>query len=263
MPPPVGRQDVTAADIGAAAPITTLELPANGGLYKAEDLRNVWAAAAKNDAYVRGVNGLDNKVDRDGDAAMTGAFVVTDGSISVTALAPNNNAITGTGQGVGAGLVGIGGATGPGLTAGSITLPTTTAASIGVVCSGLLQMQGDAPNANVDPGEDNTISPQSINSSSISFATDGAGNVTVSNANGFNVNAVTIFGDNVTLIVAFKRNLPSAGYRPYFGEFGPYKAVITGRAANQYTFKVWDLATAGYLNVSTNAVTIAATTVGF
>jgi hypothetical protein len=48
MPPPVGRVDVTAADIGGSAPITTIELPANGGAYKAEDLRNVWAASAKN-----------------------------------------------------------------------------------------------------------------------------------------------------------------------------------------------------------------------
>jgi hypothetical protein len=256
---------VTAADYGGTLPLASILCPDAGEKVKAEDIRQPVAAllAEVDDIRNNATTGLVNKVDRDGDLGMTGAFEINNGTLEVTAPAPNNNAITGIGQGVGAGLVGIGGATGPGLTAGSITLPSTSAASIGAWISGSIRMMGDSPDADVDPGEDNTIVPQSINSSSITFETDGAGGVTVSNSNGFNVDAVTIFGDNQTLIISFTRNLPSSGYRPHFGEFGTYKAVITGRATNQYTIKVWDLVAAAYINVSTTSVVISATTVGY
>ena len=49
--PPVGRVDITAADAVGAAPITTIELPDNGGKPLAEDWQNVAAMALANDAY--------------------------------------------------------------------------------------------------------------------------------------------------------------------------------------------------------------------
>lgn len=50
--PPLGRVDVTAADIGAPAPITSIELADDGGLPLAADLHNIAAMALKNHAFL-------------------------------------------------------------------------------------------------------------------------------------------------------------------------------------------------------------------
>jgi hypothetical protein len=52
MAPPVGRKDVTAADIGMAAPITKVELADDFGKPIAKDIRDVAAMALKNHAYL-------------------------------------------------------------------------------------------------------------------------------------------------------------------------------------------------------------------
>lgn len=78
------------------------------------------------------------------------------GPLVVTPTVPSN-AITGNGNGIGAGLVGVGGASGPGLVAGSITLPTATVPTKGAEISGFLQISGTQPNSNVDPGSNNAL----------------------------------------------------------------------------------------------------------
>jgi hypothetical protein len=52
MPAPPGRKDVTAADIGAAAPIKTIELVDDFGKPIAKDIRDVAAMSLKNMGYV-------------------------------------------------------------------------------------------------------------------------------------------------------------------------------------------------------------------
>lgn len=108
MPPPVGRLDVTEADIGPGAPILAIELPANGGALLAEDIRNVAAMALRNDKNVRtGAGGLSGKVDRAGDDAVTGR-------ITITVATTNRSALVATGNGTGYGANATGGATGGG-----------------------------------------------------------------------------------------------------------------------------------------------------
>lgn len=260
-------------------PFSTILCPDDGNPATAEDIRRAVSSLLRND-QLQGVDitALQNdKVDRAGDT-------MTD-TLTVNASTTNEYGVRANGTGSGGGVRGVGGsssgpggvflggtngnaieATGNGTgfaavlggTASTATVPTLMLQ----VQSGGIQMTATSPNANVDPGANHTIWPQTMVSSSITFETDGAGNVMVS-SNGFNVGSVTIFADNKTLIISFARNLLSTGYRPHFGEFGPYKAVITSRSTNQYTIEVLDLATSTYLNVSTNSVVIAATTIGF
>jgi len=92
--PPVGRVDITAADAVGSAPITAIELPANGGKPLAEDWQNVAAMALKNDAY-RGT-AIDGKVAKAGDT-MTGVLTLNAGATvaSGQVLALNGASVTG------------------------------------------------------------------------------------------------------------------------------------------------------------------------
>lgn len=166
--------------------------------------------------------------------------------------ATNGNALTATGSGTGFAAI-FGG------TAATATAPTRTVQ----VQSGGIQMTATSPNANIDPGADNTVWPQSINSSSCTITTDGAGNAAIQTA-GFNVDTVSIFGTD-QLVVAFKRTLPGSAYRVALGEYGPYKTeLVNGTRANTgYTLKVWSIAGAAYVDLTNTAVTVFVTTTGF
>jgi hypothetical protein len=220
----------------------------------------------------------NDKVDRAGDT-------MTD-LLTVNASTTNEYAVRANGNGNGGGIRARGGVTGPGgvflggvsggnaieatgtgsgyaaILGGPASSPTSPKLTVQIQ-SGGLELVGTSPNANVDPGADGTVWPQSINSSSCTIDTDGAGNATVS-ANGFNVNTVSIFGLN-TLVVAFKRALPGAAYRVALGEYGPYKVeLINGsRTTAGYQLKVRDLATNLYVNLTTTPVTVFVTTTGF
>ncbi|HMY18081.1 MAG TPA: hypothetical protein PKA58_17275 [Polyangium sp.] len=74
--PPVGRVDITAADAVGSAPITSIELPDNGGKPLAEDWQNVAAMALANDAYR--ATAISGKVAKAGDT-MTGLLTANAG----------------------------------------------------------------------------------------------------------------------------------------------------------------------------------------
>jgi hypothetical protein len=121
--PPVGRVDVTAADAVGAAPITSIEMPADGGKPLAVDWRNVAAMALANHEYIEGItDDLDTeKVDVAGDT-MTGTLTISPsgavaGLVVSAGPASGQTAIQGTGNGIGQGAVFAGGTSGAGGTA--------------------------------------------------------------------------------------------------------------------------------------------------
>jgi hypothetical protein len=271
---------VTAGDYGGSLPLASIQCPNDGDNAVGADIRVPVAAllAEVDDIRNNAVTGLANKVDRTGDT-------MTD-TLTVNASGSNAYAVRANGTGSGGGVRGVGGnssgpggvflggtngnaieATGDGIgfaavlggTASTATAPTRTLQ----VQSGGIQLTATSPNANVDPGANHTIWPQSITSSSCTIDTDGAGGVTVQTA-GFNINTATIFGLN-TLVVTFKRTLPGTTYRVALGEYGPYKAELVNgsRTATGYELKVRDLATNTYVNLTTTSVTVFVTTTGF
>ena len=230
MPAGPGRQDVTSADIGAAAPITTLDLPANGGLYKAEDLRNVWAAAAKNNEYVLNdpVVGLANKVNRTGDT-MTGTLTITP-SASVNALELNaatdqfaasitgngtayavsitagasNGSISATsnngaptleafnqGAGRAANITGSTNASIPALGVATTTAQNATTPRMGISLNGFLVMVGTDPNPTVNPGADNAIHGANIPKTWARLASRPGDNDATRIKDGYNIASIT------------------------------------------------------------------------
>ncbi len=271
---------VTAADHLGAVPVTSILAPDNGNKVVAEWLRTAEAALLAECADIRtGTGGLNKMVLKAGDT-MTGRLIVGTSTAGQNAIEATGNTSGAGVRGTGGASDGIGGvflgggtngnaltATGAGTgfaaifggTAATATVPTRMVQ----VQSGGIQMTATSPNANIDPGADSTIWPQSINSSSCTITTDGAGNAAVQTA-GFNVDTVTIFGTN-QLVVAFKRTLPGSAYRVALGEYGPYKTeLVNGSRANTgYTLKVWDIVGAAYVNLTTTAVTVFVTTTGF
>ena len=272
---------VSAGDYGGLLPVPNIMCPDAGEKVKAEDIRQPVAAllAECNDIRNNAVTGLANKVDRTGDT-------MTD-TLTITTSTANEYALRATGNGSGGGIRAVGGSsTGPGGVfiggasngnaieatgigtgfaavlggaASTATAPTRTLQ----IQSGGIQLTATSPNANIDPGANNTVWPQSISSSSCTITTDGAGNAAVQ-TDGFNVNTVSIFGID-QLVVTFARALPGSAYRVALGEYGPYKVELVNgsRATTGYTLKVRDLATKLYVNLTTTAVTVFVTTTGF
>lgn len=272
---------VTAADYGGSLPLASIQCPNDGDDVVAADVRVPVAAllAECDDIRNNATTGLANKVDRTGDT-------MTD-TLTITTSTANEYALRATGNGSGGGIRAVGGSsTGPGGvfiggepngnaieatgtgtgfaavlggTASTATVPTRTLQ----VQSGAIQLTATSPNANVDPGANHTIWPQTITTSSCTIDTDGAGNATVQTS-GFNVNTASIFGTN-QLVVTFKRTLPGAAYRVALGEYGPYKVELVNgsRTTTGYILKVRDLATNLYVNLTTTSVTVFVTTTGF
>jgi hypothetical protein len=290
------------ADIGAAAPITTLELPSNGGLPKAEDLRNVWAAAAKNDDDVRNnaTLGLASKVAKAGDT-MSGTLTITpdtavpalilNAATNTTAAAINGNGnaaavtivagasngslvaqssnsaytIDVLNSGVGGGLQvqGSVGSTTPALNVSVGTAPSATVPKYGIQVLGSVTYLGTPPNADVDVGIDGFVARQNIITSSAILVADGAGGFTVLNNKGFNV--LSWLGDaNGVVTVNFKRNLPGADYRiSILGETG-YEWGWNGvQNVGNYQFILKNSTTKATINLLTTVVTLHVSTTGF
>ena len=281
MPPPVGRQDVTMADIGAAAPITTLELASNGGLPKAEDLRNIWAASAKNDDYVRNhpTNGLVNKANRTGDT-FTGPVIIsptgaTNGLTANAGPGSDQSAINATGNGLGAGIIATGGVSGQGGTiqagggnnwglrafgAGTeVGMYAIGGGDIAIRSQGAVVFTDTPPAATTDPGADKTQWSQSINSSS-ALVTSNAFTV---NAAGFNV--ATFAGTALGVAtITFARPLPGNNYRIHVMPEDGYDARWNGaQNVGNYQFVVRDMTTNATVDLTTTTITFFVTTVGF
>lgn len=299
--PPVGRVDITAADAVGSAPITAIELPANGGKPLAEDWQNVAAMALKNDAY-RGT-AIDGKVAKAGDT-MTGKLTISPSTavqgLQVTAgTGSGQNAIQATGDGIGPAIIGTGGTngagasfaagggnnfglrgigagnetggeftggtTGTGIRAKPGTDATTTAPTyaLDALSGGIRMTTVAAPNANVNPGADATMFPQDMVSSTCIFESDGAGNYAVRNNKGKNVASVA--GTTLGVVtVTFVRNLLGNDYRMHLDAEDGYDARWNGvQNVGNFQFVVRDMTTNAVVNLATTAVTISVTTIGF
>jgi hypothetical protein len=177
---------VTAGDYGGSLPLTSIQCPNDNDDVVGADLRAPVAALLAETDDIRSITtGLENdKVDRAGDT-------MTD-SLTVNASTADNDAITGTGDGSGFGVKGIGGATGGGgrfigtgngstgvsavggpsggsgivATGGTGglaaelypgTAQTGATAQMGVYAEGYLRLAGTQINAFVDPGANNVL----------------------------------------------------------------------------------------------------------
>jgi hypothetical protein len=227
------------------------------------------------------------KVNRAGDT-MTDTLIVN-------ASSPNNNAIVGTGDGVGFGVVGIGGATGgggrfvgtgngsmgvsavggpnggSGIVASGTgndglaaelyvgTVPTATMPRLGVYLQGLVRFDGVPPNANVDPGFDNAVGKQNIVSSSALVTSN---SFTV-NAAGFNV--ATFAGTALGVaIITFARPLPGTNYRIHVMCQDGYDARWNGvQNVGNYQFVVRDMTTNATVDLTTTTITFFVSTIGY
>lgn len=161
-----------------------------------------------------------------------------------------------------------GGTTGSGIRARAGTASTDTAPTLAaLVVDGGMTMTGVvSPKSDVDPGADFCQFPQSMNTASAILESDGAGNFTVRTVGGkkigFNVASWTGNASGVAT-VTFTRALPGNNYRmhvdvadPYFGRWNGVQNV------GNFQFVVKDGAGAT-VNLTTTAITVSVTTVGF
>lgn len=238
MAPP-GRVDVTKADVGAAAPITTIELADDGGKPLAVDWRNVAAMALKNDDDVRNnpAYGLNNKVNRDGDT-MTGTLLIAPASgpglVAGAALASNQPAAQFVGDGTGAGLTTQGGATGPGLQ----MISGAGAAGEAGRSIGYMHYTGTQPAKGADPGDNNVQHGTNITKAwgTVSL-TGGAPYTTIDD---YNVTNVTEPVANIYRI-NFVRPFANATYAITFTPHSPGTGVsISSKNAAYCEFNVWE-----------------------
>ncbi len=222
--PPVGRVDITAADAVGTAPITTIEMPANGGKPLAEDWQNVAAMALANDANVRtGAGGLDKMVLKAGDT-MTGQLVISPSTAVEGAL--------------------ISGGTGlPGAILSNGTPQTSTAPTCAASATGFVQLLGDDPNKGVDPGGNDVLHGANITKAwGVVSLTGGAPfattddynvtNVTEPVANIYQINFVRAFA-NATYAVTFTPHAPGIGVS------------LSTKTTTTCRFNVWDTTAPG------------------
>jgi len=232
---PMPGSSVYATDYVGVLPVASITCPDAGNDIKAEDIRQPVAAllAEADDIRNNALTGLASKVDRAGDTSMTSDFVVTDGTLSVAtpALVPSN-AISGFGSGVGAGLVGVGGASGPGLVAGSATLPTALAPTKAGEFYGFVQITGPQPNSNVDPGANNALHATNIIKTWVTFDTSYVV------LDGYNVLSVTNVAGQIWK-VTFVRAMANANYGVSIhvhGAPGFSGALNTNKTASSFEF---------------------------
>lgn len=299
--PPVGRVDITAADAVGSAPITAIELPANGGKPLAEDWQNVAAMALKNDAY-RGT-AIDGKVAKAGDT-MTGRLTIAPSTavqgLQVTAgTGSNQNAIQAVGEGIGPAIIAVGGVNGvggtfqagggnnfgvsgsgagtepggeftggtngPGMKATPGTATSATAPTYAYVAvTGGLHMDGVvSPNANADPGVDFAQFPQSMVTSSAIVESAGGSVFTVRGNKGFNVQ--TFAGTSLGVAtVTFKRTLPGSDYRMQVYAPDGYLVGWNGvQNVNNFQFTVRNATTNAVVDLTATVLTFSVSTIGF
>lgn len=197
------------------------------------------------------------------------AIIGTGGSngagASFTAGGGNNFGGRGIGAGNEVGWEGQGGSSGSGMRARPGTAATTTAPTYAYIAqNGGLHMDGVvSPNANVDPGVDFAQFPQSMVTSSAIVESDGAGNFTVRNNKGLNVNAFAGTALGVAT-VTFKRNLPGTDYRMMVYPPDGYLVGWNGvQNVGNYQFVVRNAATNAVVDLTATALAFSVSTVGF
>lgn len=184
---------------------------------------------------------------------------------SFSAGGGNNFGVRGAGMGNEVGGEFTGGTTGSGIKSIAGTAATTTAPTIAgdLVSGGLRMTTVAAPNANVNPGADAVLFPQNMITSTAIVESDGAGNFAVRNNKGFNV--ASFSGDSSGVgTITFVRNLLGNDYRMHTNASDGYSAKWNGvQNTGNYQFVVRNQATNATINLTTTAVTISVTTVGF
>lgn len=211
------------------------------------------------------------KVDRNGDT-MTGPLVITPATGTSPALTANALAgsaapgTTSTGDGVGPGGFFVGGALAPGLqaTPGTPTGLSTPQYALFLNQGGLRFDDAiDSPNANADPGYDHVMFPQSMPTSSAILQSDGANNFTVVNNVGFNVASWSGNASGIAT-VTFARALPGNGYRRHIDIYDGYDARPNGvQNVSNFQFVVRDQTTKATIDLTTTAVTVEVSTIGY
>lgn len=215
-----------------------------------------------------GVGSNQNAIQATGDG-IGPAIIGTGGTNAVgasfSAGGGNNFGLRGNGNGNEVGVEGNGGATGAGVRGRPGTASTATGPAYAYLAvDGGLHMDGVvSPNANVDPGVDFAQFPQSMVTSSAIVESDGAGNFTVRNNKGLNVNAFS--GDAVGVAtVTFKRNLPGSDYRMQVFPPDGYLVGWNGvQNVGNYQFTVRNATTNATVNLTTTALTFSVSTIGF
>lgn len=279
-----GEEDVMPplVPVGPApgGPFTTIDCPVDGATVAAADIRRLAAAGLRNDE----LHNLDinTRVLRDGDT-MTDALAVNASTTNATALTGtgdgnglgvvgiggatgrggrfeagggNNNGAEGLGAGTGAGIRGTGGTTGPG---GSFIGNAGDNTTIALLAQGGMRLDDVPPAATADPGADKTIWAQSIVTSS-ALVTSNAFTV---HGNGFNV--ASFGGDAVGVAtITFARTLPGNRYRiSVFCQDG-YDARWNGvQNVGNFQFVVRDMTTNATVDLTSTTITFFVTTVGY
>lgn len=237
--PPVGRVDVTAADAVGAAPIDTIELPADGGKPLAADWRNVAAMALANDDYratqidtinnggpfTKGITVTQSTLNGKG-ITVTGngtgsAVYATSGSGNggytgqfLAAVGSNAGGVFCSADGTGVPLVVVSGANGEAInaTAGGGNKPAIRASGNGtgpaLRCEvGGVHFNGTEPAAGTNPGA-NTAWAASQAKAWANITTDGAGNI--AKTDDYNVSSVAISTGKI--VITFARAFATANY---------------------------------------------------
>lgn len=283
---------VTAADYLGTLPLASISCPDAGEEIKAEHVRAPVAAfLAECDDIRTGAGGLDDKYDKVG-GLITGPVTVTPAAANATALTAtgkgtgyaaelfgsastgaarfvagagsNAFALSLAGDGTGSALVATGGANdGPGAEISTGGVITATDPKMALYISGLVKFDGTPPNADADPGFDNAVGKQNIVTSSAILESDGVGGFTVRNNKGFNV--LSWSGDAVGVVtVNFKRNLPGSDYRINVFANDGYRWGWNGvQNVNNYQFLLKVYNTGATIDLTTTAVTIHVSTIGF
>ncbi len=169
------------------------------------------------------------------------------------------------GAGTEAGGEFTGGPTGTGVKATAGTAATTTAPTIAsdLVSGGMRMTTVAAPNADVNPGADATIWPQNIISSTGIFESDGAGGYVIRNNKGLNIASVSGDAAGVATIT-FVRNLLGNDYRMHLDAEDGYDARWNGEQnVSGFQFVVRNATTNVVVDLTTTAVTVSVSTVGF
>lgn len=292
MPPlvPVGP--------AVGGPFTSIDCPVDGATIVALDIRRPVADLLRNDQLHDA--DINTRVLRAGDT-MTGTLTITPGTAvpalvlnaatNTTAAAINGNGtaaavtilagasngsvvaqsnnssytidILNSGAGGGLQVQGSVGSTTPALNVAVGTAPTATVPKYGIQVLGSITHLGTPPNANVDVGIDGFVARQNIVTASAIVESDGAGNFTVVGNAGFNVATYAGTAGGVGT-VTFARNLPGNNYRMHIDAEDGYRAKWNGvQNVGNFQFNVRDQATNALVDLTTTAVTISISTVGF